>query len=83
MFYVISYDITHNRRRTRICNELKNYGKHIQYSVFECDLNSAQLKELKNKLNQEINKKKDSIRYYAICNTCFEKIERQGVQTIL
>ncbi len=82
MYIVISYDISDDRRRARVCNELKNYAKRVQYSVFECDVNKNQLKTLKSKLGKEINKRKDSIRYYAICNACFEKMDCQGINKL-
>jgi CRISPR-associated protein Cas2 len=38
MFIVVSYDISHDRRRARLSRELKNFGTRVQYSVFECVL---------------------------------------------
>lgn len=34
--YVIVYDISNNKRRTKLHTALKNYGSPVQYSVFEC-----------------------------------------------
>lgn len=78
MFVVISYDIEDNRRRSKVCNELKNYGEHIQYSVFECDISKIQIKRLKMDLNKIINKRKDNIRYYFLCRKCLDKVFMQG-----
>lgn len=78
MFVVISYDIEDNRRRGKVCNEIKNYGEHIQYSVFECDISKIQIKKLKMDLNKIINKRQDSIRYYFLCQKCIYKLIIQG-----
>lgn len=39
-----------NRIRTKIANELKNYGRRVQYSVFECELTEKKFGELYGKL---------------------------------
>ena len=49
-FYIISYDITVNRIRNKIAEELKNYGRRVQYSVFECELTDRRFRELYAKL---------------------------------
>ncbi len=61
MFVVVNYDIEDNKRRSKVCDELKNYGEHIQYSVFECDISQVQIKKLQMDLNKIINKRQDSI----------------------
>ncbi|BAZ29225.1 hypothetical protein NIES4074_16640 [Cylindrospermum sp. NIES-4074] len=42
MFIVVSYDISEDKRRTKIHSVLKGYGQWMQYSVFECDLTPTQ-----------------------------------------
>lgn len=36
--YVISYDIVDDRKRTKTVDTLKDYGRRVQKSVFECCL---------------------------------------------
>jgi CRISPR-associated protein Cas2 len=78
MFVVVSYDIEDNKRRSKVCNELKNYGEHVQYSVFECDISQIQIKKLQTDLKKNINQRQDSIRYYFLCQKCLDKIIIQG-----
>ena len=78
MFVVVSYDIIDDKRRNRVLNELKNYGNHVQYSVFECDLTKDQIEELRAELHRIIDKRKDSVRYYFLCGSCVEKIIVDG-----
>ncbi len=33
--FIVAYDISNNKTRTRFSNFLKKYGRRIQYSVFE------------------------------------------------
>jgi len=78
MFVVVSYDITNNKRRSKVCNELKNYGEHVQYSVFDCEISRIQLIKLQTYLNKIINKRQDGVRYYFLCKKCRDKIKLQG-----
>ena len=50
--YVVSYDITSDRRRNKIAKTLEGYGTRIQYSVFECRLTEKKYKEMYRKLMQ-------------------------------
>ncbi|HIP96765.1 MAG TPA: CRISPR-associated endonuclease Cas2, partial [Anaerolineae bacterium] len=36
MFVVVAYDISNDRRRTKLHDTLLNFGTPVQYSVFEC-----------------------------------------------
>ncbi len=41
--YLVCYDITDDKRRERVFKVCKNHGEHLQFSVFECDLNAMEL----------------------------------------
>ena len=41
--YLVCYDITEDKRRDRVFKVCKNHGEHLQFSVFECDLNATEL----------------------------------------
>lgn len=78
MLVVVSYDIAEDKRRNKVYNTLKDYGVWVQYSVFECNLNQDQLKELQQRLANIINPRKDSVRYYFLCKGCLDKCQVQG-----
>lgn len=79
MYFVISYDIQNDRRRTKLHKALKNYGAWIQYSVFECDLNKAEYLRLRHQLDNIVQAESDdSLRVYQLCEDCKHKIERIG-----
>ena len=63
MFIVVSYDIVDDKRRTKVHKTLKNFGTPVQYSVFECQLDSPALERLKNPLNAVIRTQEQSVRY--------------------
>lgn len=77
--YVVSYDITSDRRRNKIAKTLEGYGTRIQYSVFECRLPEKKYKEMYRKLMQLMADEEDgSIRIYSICGNCEGKIRTIG-----
>jgi len=78
MFIVISYDISEDKRRTKIHKILKSYGQWMQFSLFECELNDAQYSKLRSRLSKLIKPNEDSIRFYFLCGGCQPKIERIG-----
>lgn len=59
--YVISYDISNDKRRTRVFELLLGHGDHVQYSVFLSDLSQRELIILRSKLLEIINEREDQI----------------------
>ena len=74
-FVVVVYDISSDRRRTKLHNTLLNYGTPVQYSVFECLLAPEQLNSMKESVNRVIRPRKDRVRYYTLCKACLAKTE--------
>jgi CRISPR-associated protein Cas2 len=82
MFCVVSYDISEDKRRTKIHKILSSYGQWMQFSVFECDLTTAQYAKLRSRLDRLIDATSDSIRIYFLCECCKGKVERIGGEAI-
>ncbi len=59
--YLVSYDISDDRRRDAVFKALEGQGDHVQYSVFLCDLNDRELAQLRARLRREINAVEDQI----------------------
>lgn len=77
MFVVVSYDISNTRRRNRLHRALKNFGTRVQYSVFECVLESRDMRRLHAAVQREI-KDDDHVRYYRLCEHCVRQAEALG-----
>jgi len=67
VFIVISYDIPDDKRRTKVMKALKDFGQHVQYSVFECNLRREDFKRLRERLKTLVELKQDNIRFYTLC----------------
>lgn len=74
-FIVVVYDISNDKRRTKLHNTLKDFGTPVQYSVFECLLDAAELKKLKKAVAKVIKPRLDQVRYYYLCQSCLAKTE--------
>lgn len=78
MFVVVTYDITDDRRRLQVSDELQNFGARVNFSVFECHLEPENLSDLKQRLAEKIEPTEDNVRYYILCDACLKKVEVQG-----
>jgi CRISPR-associated protein Cas2 len=75
---VVVYDISNDRRRTRLHKKLKNYGTPVQYSVFECLLTSEEIAQMKAEVRRILKPRLDHVRYYQLCTACRRRIEVTG-----
>jgi len=82
MYTLISYDIVSDRVRTKVMKFLKDYGDHVQKSVFECHLDDDKYAEVKDGLMSLVNPKEDRVRLYRICHACMGKVEISGWGTV-
>lgn len=78
MYVTITYDISEDKRRTKVHKILKSYGQWVQFSVFECSLTETQYAKLRLRLTKIIKLEQDNIRFYFLCACCQGKVERIG-----
>jgi CRISPR-associated protein Cas2 len=74
VFIAICYDIPDDRRRARIAAILSDFGRRVQRSVFEADLDERALHRLLQRLSRAQDDATDSIRAYRLCEECRSKI---------
>ncbi len=74
-FIVVSYDISDDKRRIKIMKQMENFGRRVQYSVFECELKPDQLTLLKERLEPHLEKRQDSVRFYYLSERDVRRIE--------
>ena len=64
----------------KVAKQCVNYGQQAQNSVFECILDATQLRQVRSILENIINKKKDSLRFYLLGNSYKNKVIHIGVK---
>ena len=88
MMVLITYDVNTEtkagkKRLRKVAKQCQNYGQRVQYSVFECLVDAAQLKQLKHQLVQLIDTEKDSLRFYYLGNEWHTRVEHIGAKVSL
>lgn len=59
--WLVCYDISDDKRRTRIYKTLRGYGDHLQYSVFRCALSPMRLARLRAALEELVKPSEDQV----------------------
>lgn len=82
---LITYDVNTSteagkRRLRAVAKQCQNYGQRVQYSVFECLVDSVQMKQLKQRLLKLIDPEQDSLRLYYMGNDWRNRIEHIGTK---
>ena len=83
MMVLIAYDVNtetpEGKKRLRlVAKECENAGQRVQKSVFECLVDPAQFVALKSHLENIIDKKQDSLRYYRLGANWQRRVEHVG-----
>lgn len=85
MLVLITYDVNTEteagrRRLRKVAKQCVNYGQRVQNSVFECNLDATQLIQVRNILENIIDKDHDSLRYYMLGNNYKSKVIHIGTK---
>lgn len=59
--YVVSYDISDDKRRTKVHRALTGFGDWAQYSVFFCELSEQELVRVRWRMRELINEAEDQV----------------------
>ena len=85
MLMLITYDVNTQtdagkRRLRQVAKCCQNHGIRVQCSVFECVLDSAQLKLVQHQLEGIIDPTLDSLRYYNLGNRTQHNVRHVGAK---
>lgn len=75
--YLVTYDVSDDKRRTKVFRNLEDHGDHVQYSVFVCELNAMELTRLKALLEKCIHHREDQVLFLDLGSS-----ERHAGETI-
>lgn len=85
---LVCYDIgdvagAGGERLKNVAQACLNYGVRVQYSVFECRISASQWVGLRAKLLEIHEPKKDSLRFYMLCETDERRVEVHGINKLM
>ncbi|MBF0234286.1 MAG: CRISPR-associated endonuclease Cas2 [Desulfamplus sp.] len=87
MLVLVSYDVSieenGQKRLRRVAKACKDYGQRVQYSVFECLVDPTQWTVLRQRLIDEIDPEKDSLRFYFLGSNWKRRVEHIGAKPAL
>lgn len=82
---LVAYDVNTEspggqKRLRHVAKACENRGQRVQHSVFECLVDPAQWVQLRQKLIDIIDPKKDSLRFYFLGKNWKRRIEHVGAK---
>ena len=88
MLILVTYDVQTltdggKKRLRKVAKKCEEYGVRVQNSVFECIVNSTQLKQLEIALEEIIDPAVDSLRYYRLGKNYETKVRHVGAKPAL
>lgn len=73
MVYVVAYDVEDDGLRARVAKVVEQYGRRVQWSVFECRLTPEMRDELSARLATVLAPPAvGHVRLYRVCAGCWE-----------
>ncbi|MFN3241750.1 MAG: CRISPR-associated endonuclease Cas2 [Planctomycetota bacterium] len=58
---LVAYDIRDDKRRNKVFETCRDFGNHVQYSVFVCELDRRELVQLREHLRGLIHQTEDQV----------------------
>ena len=85
MMVLITYDVSTEseggkKRLRHVAKQCQNFGQRVQNSVFECLVDPVQWADLSNRLENIIDEKHDSLRYYFLGANWKRRVEHRGAK---
>ncbi len=77
--YLIVYDIRNSVRLQRIAKIAEDYGLRMQKSVFQAELEDAELSQMKRRMLTIIEPEEDGIKIFRLCESCEARRTGAGI----
>jgi len=64
--YLVSYDICDDKRLKKVFKAMRDFGDHLQYSVFECQFTASDLARCRAALGEIIEHAEDQVLFICL-----------------
>ncbi|HRS82074.1 MAG TPA: CRISPR-associated endonuclease Cas2 [Smithellaceae bacterium] len=78
MNMIVAYDITDEKRLTRVAKVMLDYGIRVQKSIFEISATNTIFQEMKRRVEKIIVAEQDGVKYFPLCERCAGTVEIIG-----
>ncbi len=78
MNMIVAYDIADPKRLNRVAKIIKDYGNRVQKSIFEVTVDNKRFREMKSRIEHEIQPDEDGVKYFPLCEKCAVTVENIG-----
>ena len=78
MQYIVCYDISDDRRRSRAALALLDFGARIQESVFVAHLDEELAERMRERLSRVVDPDQDRVHVFGICEACSKRVCTMG-----
>ncbi len=72
MKMLVAYDIADPRRLYRVAKVMKDYGLRLQLSVFEVEMTPVRFKEMRHRIEAQLEWSEDGVKFFPLCKQCDE-----------
>ena len=76
-YYLVSYDISDQKRWRKVFKTMKGFGEHVQYSVFVCQLSELEEAQLKASLMDIVHHQQDQVMFVKIGPVTSNQLEKK------
>jgi len=66
LLYIVTYDISNDKRLRSVFRIMNGYGDHLQYSVFRCELSDQERIQLIEKLHNVLKHDEDQVLFFPL-----------------
>ena len=85
MYVLVTYDVATSTdggpaRLRRVAKTCLDFGQRVQNSVFECEVDPAQMTTLRDRLLKIIDRDEDSLRFYFLGRNWHRRVEHHGAK---
>jgi len=78
--FLVVYDISENKKRSKVANMLLKFGIRVQLSCFELECSEDEILSLLSTIEKEIDKTTDIIFIYPILKSVEDKVIEIGIK---
>lgn len=78
MHLLIAYDIANPRRLARVAKLMEDYGRRVQLSVFEAELDPRVFSTMQARVAGVIESEADGVKYFPLCRECLKRVRVLG-----